>query len=487
LNKQNTSTYDALIVGSGPNGLSAAIRLALEGLSVKICESSDTIGGGTRTRELTLPGLKHDVCSAIHPMAVSSPFLRNLPLNDYGLEWIHPDYPVAHPLDDQPAVFCYRDLDETANSLGEDSEIYKNLFRPLVQNWDSLTRDILGPLRFPSHPLNMASFGIKALKSAEQLAAMFKSYKTAALFGGLAGHSILSFDKPATSAIGLVLGAAAHAVGWPLPKGGSQSISKAMAAYLESLGGKIDVDNYVSNIDQLPKAKAILFDLTPAQVLKIAGHKLPPKYINKLKHFRYGSGVFKMDFALSGKVPWKDERCKLAGTVHLGGTFDEMAQSEKEISNGKHPQKPYVLVAQQSYFDRTRTPDHKETLWAYCHVPNSSTIDMTTAVEDQIERFAPGFKDIILKKHTMDTAQMQSYNPNYIGGDINGGAQDIKQLFTRPVSLFDPYSTPTDNIFFCSASTPPGGGVHGMCGYHAAETVLKKVFKFSKHNKKFTL
>ncbi|MGF1670986.1 MAG: phytoene desaturase family protein, partial [Balneolaceae bacterium] len=458
---QTTDQFDAVVVGSGPNGLAAAIRLSLEGLSVKVIEAADTIGGGTRTKELTLPGLKHDICSAIHPMAASSPFLRKLPLEDFGLEWIQPDYPLAHPLDDQPAVIVHKDIDETARSLGSDAGTYQKLLKPLAENWESLTADILGPLSIPSHPFRLAGFGLKALQPATRLVKKFKTEQAAALFGGLAAHSILSLDKVTTSAIGLVLGAAAHAVGWPLPKGGSQSIADAMGNYLKSLGGEIETGTVITCMDDLPLARVILFDLTPGQVLKIAGKRLPAGYIKKLKAFRYGAGVFKIDYALSRQVPWKDGRCKLAGTVHLGGSFSEIAASEKEISIGKNSQKPYVLIAQQSNFDRSRTEDHKETLWAYCHVPNGSTLDMTKAIENQIERFAPGFKEIIIKRHTMNTAQIEAYNSNYIGGDINGGAQDVWQLFSRPVSMVNPYGTPASGIYFCSSSTPPGGGVHG--------------------------
>lgn len=484
MKKPTNYRYDAVVVGAGPNGLSAAIHLAHQGLSVKVIEAADTIGGGMRTKELTLPGLKHDICSAIHPMAASSPYLKLLPLEDHGLEWIHPDYPLAHPMDDKPAVIGFKSLDATADSFGMDGQIYKNLIKPLSDNWDTLTRDLLAPIQFPSNPVKMVRFGLKALQPASRLVKNFKEPKASAFFGGLAAHSILSLDKAATSAIGLVLGAAAHAVGWPLPKGGSQSIADSMGKYLQSLGGEIETGNTISNFEQIPKARAVLFDLTPGQVVKIAGKKFPGDYVEKLKAFRYGAGVFKIDYALSKQVPWNDNECNKAGTVHLGGTFAEIAESEKEISLGKHPKKPYVLIAQQSNFDRSRTPDHKETLWAYCHVPNGSTVDMTKAIEDQIERFAPGFRDTIIKRHTMNTAQLESYNSNYIGGNINGGVQDIWQLFTRPVSLFNPYSTPAKGIYFCSSSTPPGGGVHGMCGYHAAESVLKNEFKIPEKDRK---
>lgn len=482
-----SKNFDAVIVGSGPNGLAAAIRLALEGLSVKVFEASGTVGGGMRTHELMQSGVHHDICSAIHAMAASSPFMKQLPLEKYGLEWIHPVYPAAHPLDEGPAAILYDDLSKTAAQLETDEKAYLSLISPLVEHWDGLTRDFLGPLGMPKHPFRMAAFGLNGLRSARGLQKKFKTRRSKALFAGLAAHSILPLDLISTSAIGLVLGAAAHTGGWPLPKGGSQAIALAMADYLKSLGGEIETGFKVKDIDQLPESTAVLFDLTPKQVIEIAGDRFPRSYKKRLEKYRYGAGVFKMDFILKEPVPWKDPECGKAGTVHLGGTFEEIALSEAEMSSGKHSDKPYVLVAQQSLFDNSRTPDHRQTLWAYCHVPNGSTADMTGAIENQIERFAPGFKDVIEQKTTMNTLQFHEYNANYIGGDINGGRQDIWQLFSRPLHLKNPYATPAKGIYLCSSSTPPGGGVHGMCGYHAATLALKRDFGISKSEWKFNL
>jgi phytoene dehydrogenase-like protein len=468
--------YDAVIVGSGPNGLAAAIKLALSGLSIKVFEAKNRIGGGTRTLELTEPGFKHDICSAIHPMAASSPFLSQLPLNDYGLEWIQPDLPLAHPLDDGSAVVMHRNIHDMKDEIGNDFKAYNKLFSPFIGSWDDLTKDLLSPLGIPCNPLQMASFGFKALQSAERFVNRFSDKRTKALFAGLAAHSIMPLDKPVTSAIGLVLGAAAHSVGWPLPKGGSHTITESMKSYLESLGGEVETGVNVTDLEMLPKARAIIFDLTPKQVLSIAGDHFPERYKKQLNKYRYGAGVFKIDYLLSEQVPWKDKRCNRAGTVHVGGTFAEIMESEKQMGQNRHAEKPYVLVAQQSLFDQSRTPDSRETLWAYCHVPNGSKKDMTKPIEDQIERFAPGFRDVIEKRITMTTEEFEIYNANFIGGDINGGVQDIRQLFSRPVSFFAPYATPAKGIYFCSSSTPPGGGVHGMCGYHAAKLVLKREF-----------
>ncbi len=468
---------DATIIGSGPNGLASAIRLAEEGLSVTIYEKADSIGGGTRTWELTQPGFKHDVCSAIHPMAKASPFLKSLPLEDYGLTWIQPEVPVAHPLDEQPAGVLFRSLDRTAEHLGRDGRKYHKLIKPFVNSWDKLSADILAPFSLaPSHPLLMARFGLQALRSAEGLAKRFTTPKGRALFAGLAGHGMLPFNKTATAGIPLVLGISAHRVGWPLPKGGSHAITKAMAAYFKSLGGTIKTETEIHTIDQLPESKTVFFNTTPKQILSIAGDKLSEKYANKLRQYQYGCGVFKLDLALSEPIPWNDSICRKAGTIHIGGTFKEIASSEEAVNNGRHPKKPYVLVAQQSLFDDSRAPSHNHTCWAYCHVPNGATKDMTEPMLNQIERFAPGFRDCIIAKHAMNTVAMETYNPNYIGGDINGGKQNITQLFTRPAGLFNPYHIPDTNFYICSSSTPPGGGVHGMCGYHAAESALRQEF-----------
>ncbi len=480
--------FDAIVIGSGPNGLAAAIRLALEGLSVKIFEAESTIGGGTRTLELTEPGFLHDICSAIHPMAYASPFLKKLPLGDHGLEWIHPEVPLAHPMPDGSSVVQFRQIGQMKDELGRDFRSYEKLLRPLIDNWESITPDMLAPLRFPSHPFRMAMFGLKALQPANRISRRyFQTERARALFGGIAAHSIQSLDKPLTSAIGMLLGAAAHSVGWPMPRGGSQMITHSMADYFVSLGGEIETNFRVENLEMLPKAKTLLFSLTPRQVLDIVGDRFPDSYRKKLQKYRYGSGVFKIDYLLKEPVPWSDSRCLNAGTIHVGGTYEEIAASEKAMSEGRHPEKPYVLIAQQSLFDDSRTPDDRHTLWAYCHVPNGSTRDMTTEIENQIERFAPGFKDVVEKRVTRNASQFQLYNANYIGGDINGGIQDIWQHFSRPVSWINPYATPAKGIYFSSSSTPPGGAVHGMCGFHAAQSVLRREYNLRRHDWQFSL
>lgn len=467
--------YDAIIIGAGPNGLAAGIRLVQKGYSVIIYESSPTVGGGTRTRELTLPEFRHDVCSAVHPMAAASPFLSRLPLHEHGLEWIQPDYPLAHPIDGNSCAVLSTSLEETVRSLGDDGKAYKKLMQPIVENWESLSGQLLAPFSLlPENPVLMARFGLNALQPARRLInTKFKTKKARALFAGLAAHSIMPFDKIATSAIGLILGAVAHHAGWPFPKGGSHAITLAMASYFKSLGGQIETGTPIETLDQLPSSRTILFNTTPYQILDIAKNKIPDKYASKLKKYQYGAGVFKLDLALSEPIPWKHDECKKAGTVHLGGTYGEILASEEAMGKGNHTNYPYVLLAQQSLFDHSRAPSGKHTCWAYCHVPNGSTKDMTEPILNQIERFAPGFRDCIIGSHTMNTKAMQTYNSNYIGGDINGGKQDIKQLFTRPAGLFDPYHIPDTNMYICSSSTPPGGGVHGMCGFHAAESVLK--------------
>ncbi len=481
------SSYDAIVVGSGPNGLAAAIRLAKEGFSVKIFEAYETVGGGMRTKELIEPGYFHDVCSAIHPMAVASPFLKKLPLGKYGLKWIDPIHPAAHPLDDQSAAVLFNDLHQTAFHLQEDESFYSSTVQPLQKNWEKLAKNFLGPLRFPKNPLQMASFGLKALQPASRFQKKFSTEKAKALFAGMAAHSILPLDSVATTAIALVFFGTAHTGGWPLPEGGSQSIANAMSRYFKALGGDIETGFEVRSIDDLPGSKAVLFDLTPKQVSRIVRDRFPSSYKRKLRQFKQGPGVFKIDYILKEPVPWTDPECRRAGTVHLGGNFEEIAASEKQVAEGDHPEKPFVLVAQQSLFDEKRTPDEKQTLWAYCHVPNGSKVNMTSEIENQIERFAPGFRDVIERKVTMNTGDLEAYNANYIGGDINGGRQNFSQLFSRPVHLINPYATPADGIYFCSSSTPPGGGVHGMCGYHAANLVLKKEFGRSESEWKFRI
>lgn len=468
--------YDAIVVGAGPNGLAAAITLQQAGLQVLVLEGQDTIGGGLRSKQLTLPGYVHDVCSAIHPMAAASPFFAKLPLKEHGLEFIYPPVAAAHPFDDGTAAVLHHSLEHTAQLLGEDEQKYTRLLAPIVNMWPDIVDDILGPLHFPKHPLKMAKFGMHALLPATVIAKRFSSPKTKGLWAGMAAHAIQSLDNATTAAIGLVLMAAAHLRGWPVPKGGSVSIANALAAYFISLGGKIETGRYVQSLDELPPAKAVLLDVTPRQFLKIAGHKLSGLYKWQLEKYRYGMGVFKIDWALSDRIPFTAAACREAGTVHLGNTIEEIAESEKLSSIGQHPEKPFVLLAQPSVFDDSRAPFGKHTAWAYCHVPHGSTQDMTAAIENQVERFAPGFKDCIVARHSFNTAQMEAYNPNYIGGDINGGVINWRQLYTRPAVRISPYSTPLQGIYICSSSTPPGGGVHGMCGYHAARKALKDVF-----------
>lgn len=470
--------YDAIIIGSGPNGLAAAIRLAQHQLSVLLIESRENVGGGVRTSELTLPGFKHDVCSAIHPLCLASPFFKTLPLEKYELEFINPPAALAHPLDDGTAVILRKSITETCSNLGTDAENYRKLVEIFVENWRELAPDILAPLRFPNHPLLLARFGLKAFRSAAKFAeSHFSGNRARALFAGNAAHSMIPLEDVPSAAFGLVLLLTAHAVGWGFPKGGAGKISEALAAHFLALGGEIETNREAVNIDELPAARAILFDLTPRQIINIAGHRLPESYTRKLQKFKYGAAAFKIDFALSEPIPWISRECATAGTVHIGGTLEEIARSEREYSQGKTSQKPFVLVAQNSLFDDTRAPAGKHTGWAYCHVPNGSTVDMTEIIENQIERFAPGFRDCILAKSVMPPAALEKYNANYIGGDINSGAGLASQLFTRPVAKINPYSMPAENLYICSASTPPGGGVHGMCGFHAAQTALAKTFK----------
>ena len=468
--------YDAIVVGSGPNGLAAAITLVRQGWRVLVLEAKETIGGGLRSAELTLPGFRHDVCSAIHPLGKGSPFFQSLPLADYGLEWIQPGLPLAHPFDDGTAVALHQSLDATAAGLGRDEASYRRLMAPLVANWDKIAHEFLGPLSLPRYPLAMGQFGLRAVWPAKTaVRTLFRDDKTRAIMAGLSAHSIMPLEWPLTTAFGLMLGTLAHVVGWPLPRGGSQTIADALAAFFTDLGGEIVTNHEVKLLTELPPARAVLFDITPKQLLAIAGEQLPPGYRRQLEKYRQGPGVFKVDWALSEPIPWQASACRRAGTVHLGPTMEEVALSERLVWQGEVAERPYTLVTQQSLFDSTRAPAGQHTGWAYCHVPNGSTANMMTAIETQIERFAPGFRDCILARHTMTAYDFQQYNANYIGGDINGGVQNWRQLFTRPVPRLNPYTTPLKNVFLCSSATPPGGGVHGMCGYYAAQTALRVV------------
>ena len=468
--------YDIVIIGSGPNGLSAGIYLVQKGLKVLIIEASATVGGGTRTAELTLPGFHHDVCSAVHPMGVLSPYFQQLDLEQYGLEWVYPNVSVAHPLDKEDAVILSKSVVQTASNLGEDAEAYTRLIQPLASRIDWLLEDSLKPLGIPKHPFFLANFGLKAgLPSTIFNKLFFKENRAKALFAGCAGHSVLPLENWFTSALGLVFLACGHAVDWPVAKGGSQSITDALLNCFQVEGGEIVFSKHVKSIKKLPPSKAYLFDTDPLQVATIAETELPNRYVKRLRKYNYGMGTFKIDYALSEAIPWRDKRCLEASTVHLGGCHEEIAESERAAWHGKHSDSPFVILAQQSQFDKTRSPKGQHTCWAYCHVPLGSERDMSLEIENQIERFAPGFRDVILAKSSMTAHSFSKYNLNYVGGAVTGGAADITQLFTRPVARLNPYSTPNPKIFMCSASTPPGGGVHGMCGYWAAKSVFKKL------------
>ena len=471
-------SYDAVIVGSGPNGLSAGIELARRGLSVCVLEAKETIGGGARTVELTEPGFLHDVCSAIHPVGVVSPFFKTLPLERWGVEWVYPEVALAHPFEDGDVALLLQSIERTGETLGEDGRAYADLMRPFVERADDFFEEILRPVRLPSHPFLMLRFALSALRSCASLAAgRFRQRKAKALFAGCCAHSVLPLEKAGTASFGMVLALAAHAINWPCVRGGSQKIVDALAACLRSLGGEIHTGRPVRSMSDLPASRAVLFDLTPRQVVEIAGDGLPGGYRKRLAEFRYGPGVFKIDWALDGPIPWRVEECRRAATVHLGATIEEIAASEAAMWRGEHPERPFVLVAQQGLFDPTRAPEGKQTGWAYCHVPHGSEVDMTERVERQIERFAPGFRDLIRARHTINSAELERHNPNMIGGDIGGGANDIWQFLWRPLVRLDPYSTPNERLFICSSSTPPGGGVHGMCGFWAARSALKRVFR----------
>jgi phytoene dehydrogenase-like protein len=470
---------DAIVVGSGPNGLSAAIELARSGRSVTVLEANDTIGGGCRSAELTLPGFIHDLCSAFHPMGAASPFFRSLGLGAFGLRWIEPPLALAHPLDDGTAVLLSRSLDETARGLGTDGRAWRRLVTKLVREWPDLATDALGPLiKIPRHPFLLARLGLPGLLPARLFARRaFTGGRARALFAGLAAHSMMPLDAPLTASFGLMFAVTTHVANWPIARGGSQRITDALVALLHSLGGAVLTGVRVRDIAELDRARAYLFDTTPRQLDRIAGGRLSAGYRRRIARFRSGPGVFKLDYALDGPVPWRAEDCSRAGTVHLGGTLDEIAESEDAVAKGRVPERPFVLVGQQSLFDPSRAPERKQTLWAYCHVPNGSAVDMTARIEAQLERFAPGFRDRVLARAAMGPAEIERHNENYLGGDIGGGASSALQIFGRPVLSFDPYATSARDIYLCSSSTPPGGGVHGMCGFHAARSALKRALR----------
>ncbi len=468
--------YDAVVVGSGPNGLAAAVELARAGLSVAVLEQGDTIGGGTRTAELTLPGFAHDVCSGAHPMGILSPFFRQLPLERHGLQWIQPPASVAHPLDGAPAVVLWRSLERTCAGLASDGRRYRALIEPLVADAHSLLADVMRPLGRPAEPLLLARFGALALWPSTWLSrAVFRAAAARALFAGCAAHSVLSLSHFTTSALGLLFLVTGHVEEWPVAAGGSSAITAALASYLGELGGVVRTRTAVRSLADLPAARVAIFDTDPVQMATICAPALPSAYLARLRRFHFGPGVFKLDWALDAPIPWTDRRCLQASTVHVGGTMEEIAASERAMWRGEHAEKPFLIVVQQSQFDSTRAPAGKHTGYAYCHVPHDSRVDMSTAIEAQMERFAPGFGKLVLARHAMNTADFARYNPNCVGGAITGGAATIGQLFTRPVARRDPYSTPNPRIYLCSASTPPGGGVHGMCGYNAARSALRRI------------
>ena len=462
---------DAIVIGSGPNGLAAAIVLAQAGWKVTVFEAERTIGGGARSAELTLPGFVHDVCSAVHATAAASPFFRTLPLQRYGLEWIDPPAGIAHPFDDGTAVVVERSLERTAAGLGRDGEAYARVYGRLRRDWPQLEPSVLGPLQWPRHPLALAAFGLRALRSAEGFAkSTFAEERTRALFGATAAHGLVPLDRPLTAGFGLVLVAMAHIVGWVIPRGGAQKLTDALVAHLRTLGGEVIANHRVMSLDELPPARAILCDLSPRPFLKIAGPRLPASFRQSLERYRYGMGVFKVDWALDGPIPWLAAECARASTVHVCGTMAELMRSEEQAWSGTAPEQPFVLVVQPTLFDASRAPAGKHTVWSYCHVPGGSTVDMLPRIEAQLERFAPGFRDRILGRSVMSPAQVEGHNANYVGGDIGSGVADLRQFFTRPT--WRTYSTPVRGLYLCSAATPPGVGVHGMCGYFAAQRAL---------------
>jgi phytoene dehydrogenase-like protein len=462
---------DAIVIGAGPNGLSAAIVLARAGRKVVVFEALDTIGGGASSAQLTLPGFVHDVCSAVHPLAIASPFWRTLPLRDFGVDWIQPPAAIAHPLDDRPAAIAWRSFDATARDLGADAGAYRDTVGPVVSAWHLIEETVLGPPRLPRHPLALMRFGLHAIRPATSLARRFRTARARALLAGMSSHAMLPLSRFPSGAVALIFSALAHTAGWPFPRGGSQRLSDALAALLRSLGGEIITGARIDNIDELPAARAVLCDLSPRPLLRIAGHRFPASYRAQLRRYRYGMGAFKVDWALDEPIPWKEQRIALAGTVHIGGTLPEIARSERATWDGHIADRPFVLLSQPTLFDPARAPAGRHTAWGYCHVPHGSSADMLPRIEAQLERFAPGFRDRVLARHITTPADLERRNPNLAGGDIGMGVMDWRQLFIRPTWRL--YSTPARGIYLCSAATPPGAGVHGMCGYFAAHAALE--------------
>jgi phytoene dehydrogenase-like protein len=468
---------DAIVVGSGPNGLAAAITLAQAGVSVQVIEARATLGGGLHSESRTRPGFVHDLCAAVFPMAAVSPFLRALPLRERGIEWIHPPVSVAHPLPDRPAALLAPSMERTLQSLGRDGPAYRRLVEPLLDDADALWTELLAPAHVPRHLLTLTRFGRHAVRSAQGFArAHFQDERVQALFAGLAAHNFLPLTQPITAALGLVLAITAHAPGWPFARGGAGRMADALVAHARGLGVSFETGHEVATIDELPPARAYLFDVAPRHLSRIAGARLPARYRRTLERYRYGPAAFKIDWALSEPIPWRDSGCREASTVHIGGTLEEVAAAEAAISDGVMPADPFILVAQPSLFDPTRAPAGRHTGWAYAHVPHGWTGDATEAIEDRIERLAPGFRDTILARAVRPPAALERENPNLIGGHIIGGVADVRQLLGRPAARWTPYATPDPSIFICSASTPPGAGVHGMCGHHAARAVLERQF-----------
>lgn len=466
-------TLDAVVVGSGPNGLAAAVELARAGCSVRVLEAEERIGGGTRTEELTLPGFRHDVCAAILPLVAASPFFRDLPLDEHGLELVQPPAALAHPFDDGSAAVLERSFERTGDTLGDGASAWRRLLEPLVESLDALLEDIFAPPRVPRHPVGLARFSVDALRSAVEVArARGLGERGGALFAGSAGHSLLPLDRRPSAAFALVLSALGHAVGWPLARGGTQAVAEALSSYLRSLGGEVETGRRVRSLDDLPPARTVLLDLVPRGVLAVAGDRLPPRYRRALDRFRHAAGSCKVDWALTEPIPWSAPEVRRSATVHVGGSLGEIAAYEREVAGGRHAERPFVILAQPTLFDASRAPGGRHTAWAYCHVPSGSPADLTDAIEEQVERFAPGFREVVLARSTLTAADLERHDPNLVGGDVSGGLADLRQLLTRPACRPNPYSTPLPGLFLCSAATPPGGGVHGMCGSFAARSAL---------------